>query len=606
MEDDEAMVAGPVTNAEGDEQAGRDLPDLRLWPEFGIPAPRAEQAPGQSQSEASVPGVNPPAADPADPMSAAAPTSPSATPVIPAQPASSASPALPQGPMTSPFAPQGPHRVLNQTQIPGQAWPQGPVPGRTLPYPPRALSAARPVPELAGPSSGGSIPTQPSDPFRGGAAVPQQPAAAPIEAGGVGFTDAAATVPDASAAVPGVGAGVGPGSGPVPGPVCVPAEFGSIAVPTVEPFPAPEGEQAGDGPGTDEPAPDTGTQPTTKAARRSHRASSMRRQTSSAIAVLGWLAVSFLVLHRYLPDVGGVGSLLETWLPWIAVPVVALLVAAGIVHTRRALIATLAAALVWTALYGPQLLPRGSDAPAQLHIFSEDVNGVTSEVTTSGTMALAQHADIVALEDVYSNVSQSSSVNALNNAYKYHVTEYEFGLWSRYPISAEKPITLGTTQDGAVSLDTQSAGMAAATAGTPVIGALEATISMPDGKPLTVYLLHLPQPVLGNQGFAKARDAALTQLVAVLKADTSPRLAVIGDVNVAATDRQFSQLTQGVGLQSAQQAAGSGFGFTWPAEFPIVRLDDVLTRGLQPLRSSVLPAIAGGQSHLPIEVDLDY
>ena len=598
------MVAGPVTNAEGDGQAGRDLPDLRLWPEFGIPGPRAEQAPGQNQPDASVPGVNPPAVDPADPMSAM-PTGSSVTPasqvsptpVIPAQPIPAASPTLPQGPMSPPFSPQSPHQVLNQTQIPGQAWPQGPIPGRTLPHAPRALSAARPVPELAGPSSGGSIPTQPSDPFRGDGTVPQQPAA-PVEAGGVGFTDTAAAAAAASAAAP--------GSVPVSGPVSVPAEFGSIALPTVEPFPSPEGEQAADDPGADEPAPDTDTQPATKSTKRAHRASSMRRQTSSAIAVLGWLAVSFLVLHRYLPDVGGVGSLLETWLPWIAVPVVALLVAAGIVHTRRALIATLAAALVWTALYGPSLLPRGSDAPAQLHIFSEDVNGVTGEVTTSGTMALAQHADIVALEDVYSNVSQSSSVSALNNAYKYHVTEYEFGLWSRYPISAEKPITLGTTQDDAVSLDTQSAGMAAATAGTPVIGALEATISMPDGKPLTVYLLHLPQPVLGNQGFAKARDAALTQLVAVLKADSSPRLAVIGDVNVAATDRQFSQLTRGVGLQSAQQVAGSGFGFTWPAEFPIVRLDDVLTRGLQPLRSSVLPAIAGGQSHLPIEVDLDY
>jgi hypothetical protein len=32
----------------------------------------------------------------------------------------------------------------------------------------------------------------------------------------------------------------------------------------------------------------------------------------------------------------------------------------------------------------------------------------------------------------------------------------------------------------------------------------------------------------------------------------------------------------------------------------------VLTRGLAPLRSVVLPSIAGGQTHLPIQVDLDY
>ena len=393
----------------------------------------------------------------------------------------------------------------------------------------------------------------------------------------------------------------------------------AIPAPIIEAFPTPatvddvsgsgsgSAEETGGGSGTDAGSRIGEADSAAKAKKRhSHRASSMRRQTSTAIAVLGWLAVSFLVLHRYLPDVGGIGSLLETWLPWLAAPIVVLLLAAGLVHTRRALIATLAAALVWTALYGPTLLPRGSSATAQLRIFSEDVNGDTAEVTSSGTMALGQHADIVALEDVYSNVAQSSAVNALNNAYRYHVTEYEFGLWSRYPISAVSPVTLGTTQDDAVSLDAQSAGMAASSSATPVIGALKATIAVPDGAPLTVYLLHLPQPVLGNQGFAKARDAALTQLVTELKADSSARLAVIGDVNVAATDRQFSQLTQGAGLQSAQQAAGSGFGFTWPAEFPIVRLDDVLTRGLKPLRSNVLPAIGGGQAHLPIEVDLDY
>lgn len=331
----------------------------------------------------------------------------------------------------------------------------------------------------------------------------------------------------------------------------------------------------------------------------------MRHQTSTAIAFLACLAVAFLTLHRFVPDVDGLGSLLETWLPWVAVPVVVLLVAAAIVHTRRAVIATLAAALVWTGLYGPALLPRGSSAPAQLRVFSEDVNGKAKEATDSGSMALAQHADVVALEDMYSSVS-ASSVDKLNAAYPNHVTEYEFGLWSRYPITAATPIALGSTvstKDSSIGAD--AADLAASDVNIPVIGALKATLETPHGA-LTVYLVHLPQPVLGDQGFAKARDVAMTQFVAMLNQDKSTRLAVIGDINVAATDRQFSQLTRNDALTSAQQAAGSGFGFTWPAEFPIVRLDDVLTRGLTPLRSVVLPAIARGQTHLPIQVDLDY
>jgi len=517
------MVAGPVTGAEGDETTGRELPDLRLWPEFGIPAPRAEQTPAAPATQ---------------------------SPLIPprprgALPASAAVPALPAAEASSP----------------AQDEPATP-----------AASAGLPAP--AGPAEAGET-TEPAE------------TAGPTET----------SEPTETGASSGVAAVLG-------------------SVPSLDSFPrqTPPGEaeadagDGGSGEGGARPDGDGAAQPPGRSGwrRRSHRRSPMRRQTATAIVFVACLAVSFLVLHRFLPDVGGVGSLLETWLPWLGVPLGVLLVSAAIVHTRRAVIATLAAALVWTALYGPSLLPRGSSAPGQLRVFSEDVNGKAQEATESGTMALAQHADVVALEDMYSSVTASSAVDALNAAYRYRVTGYEFGLWSKYPITNTSPVELGTSGSAEGSpLGTDQADLAASASAVPVIGALKATLTTPHG-PLVVYLVHLPQPVLGDQGFAKARDAALTQFVAMLKQDRSTRIAVIGDINVAATDRQFSQLTKGDGLTSAQQAAGGGFGFTWPAEFPIVRLDDVLTRGLTPLRSVVLPAIAGGQTHLPIQVDLDY
>ena len=376
------------------------------------------------------------------------------------------------------------------------------------------------------------------------------------------------------------------------------AEFAAvpIAAPTLEPA-APESPDLAPAPESEKPRKLRST--------RSHR-SRMRRQTSNGVIVLACVAVIFLVLHRFLPDAGGIGSLLETWLPWVGVPILLLFIIAAIVHTKRAIVVTLAAALVWTALYGPTMPPRGSGAPAQLRIFSEDVNGNAKETTASGAMALAQKADVVALEDMYSTVYESNAVNALNSAYSNHATEYEFGLWSNYPITNAQPIALGTTQVApSLSLGADSAGLAASASGVPIIGALKATLTTPQGA-LVVYLVHLPQPVLGDQGFAKVRDGALTKLVQLLEADHSSRIAVIGDINVAATDRQFGQLTGADGLTSAQQASGSGFGFNWPAEFPVVRLDDVLTRGLKPLRSVVMPAIAHGQTHLPIQVDLDY
>jgi len=38
----------------------------------------------------------------------------------------------------------------------------------------------------------------------------------------------------------------------------------------------------------------------------------------------------------------------------------------------------------------------------------------------------------------------------------------------------------------------------------------------------------------------------------------------------------------------------------------VVRLDDVLTRGLTPVASVVLPAVGPHQAHRPIEADLKF
>lgn len=92
------MVTGPVTGAEGEEQAGRGLPDLRLQPTPGIPAQRTQQPP-QGESSGSLDEVNP-TVDPADP---AVPSSdPARSFPIPANSTPPADPALapqPRNPM---------------------------------------------------------------------------------------------------------------------------------------------------------------------------------------------------------------------------------------------------------------------------------------------------------------------------------------------------------------------------------------------------------------------------------------------------------------------------------------------------------------------------
>ena len=325
---------------------------------------------------------------------------------------------------------------------------------------------------------------------------------------------------------------------------------------------------------------------------------SARRQIGTAVAVLAWVIAAFLIGHRFLPDSVGLASLLETWLPWLAVPTALLLIAAIAARSLRAVFATLVATAVWLGGYGPELFPRGDPIPSNLRVVSEDVNASSVELGGVSQLAPNQHADIVALQHLPPALAASSATQNLNVAYGYHVTQYEFGVWSRYPIADAEAVDLATT----TAASTGNPGLVAAVPHV-VVGALRVTVTTPEGA-LVLYVVHIPQPVLGDQGFAKVRDEAVARLVKTIAADKVPKLAIVGDINVAQTDRRFSDLSSGLGLTSAQAAAGRGFGFTWPAEFPVVRLDDLLLRGGTPVRSVVLPALSGGKSHLPIEIDL--
>jgi vancomycin resistance protein VanJ len=411
---------------------------------------------------------------------------------------------------------------------------------------------------------------------------------------------------EANAQFQGVPAQSGPVSAESAHPAVIPSHgaWPEAATPGAPPpqaaAPADHGSSAGLPP-TPPPAAAPDAAPAPERAEHRHRPwPSARQQIAGGVVVLCVGMAAFLLGHRFLPDVGGLGSLIETALPWFAVPALALLITAALVHSWRALVAAAVVVVIWAGGYGPMLLPRGAALPGNLRVVSEDLNGSPTELAAMGPLAAAQNADLVALQDLYPSMQTHAATAELNGEYRYKSTEYEFGLWSRYPISGSTPVSLGTAAD----TDTDADGGLAADATHVVIGALRVTLQMPGNVQVVVYVLHIPQPVVTDQGFADARDAAIARLVPIIAADHAARIIVVGNVNAAATDREFSQFTSVLGLTSAQAAAGRGFGFDWPAEFPIVRLDDVLTRGVTPVRSVVLPQIQGGQTHRPIEVDL--
>jgi vancomycin resistance protein VanJ len=119
-----------------------------------------------------------------------------------------------------------------------------------------------------------------------------------------------------------------------------------------------------------------------------------------------------------------------------------------------------------------------------------------------------------------------------------------------------------------------------------------------------VYLAHLGSiRVNPRSGFWTAsRDIGVQALGKAIDADPSSRVILLGDLNGTMDDRAFADITSR--MDSAQDEAGDGFGFTWPARFPVVRIDQILVRGLKPESSSVLPA--NGSDHRPVAAGISW
>ncbi|HLH59111.1 MAG TPA: endonuclease/exonuclease/phosphatase family protein, partial [Streptosporangiaceae bacterium] len=99
-----------------------------------------------------------------------------------------------------------------------------------------------------------------------------------------------------------------------------------------------------------------------------------------------------------------------------------------------------------------------------------------------------------------------------------------------------------------------------------------------------------------------SRDIGVRALGKAIAADPGERVVLLGDLNGTTGDRALAPLT--TQLRSAQDVAGNGFGFTWPASFPVVRIDQILVRGVTPDSSWVLPS--NGSDHRPVAARLSW
>ncbi|WUI77191.1 endonuclease/exonuclease/phosphatase family protein [Streptomyces sp. NBC_00400] len=293
------------------------------------------------------------------------------------------------------------------------------------------------------------------------------------------------------------------------------------------------------------------------------------------LAVLAVLVGLLMMLHSQIPNtVGNLGSLLETFLPWLGLCLPLLLVVAVLRRSATALVALVLPVFAWISLFGGQITDKAGNG-GNLTVATHNVNADNPDPASTARDIVASDADVVALEELTGDALPAYR-KGLAKAYPYHTVEGTVGLWSKRPLSETKPvdIKMGWTR------------------------ALRATVTAADGQKFAVYVAHLPSVrVKVAAGFtANQRDGSAAALGEAIAADPEQKVMLLGDLNGTMNDRSLAPVTSQ--MRSAQGAAGDGFGFSWPAAFPMARIDQIMMKGMDPVNAWVMPET--GSDHLPV------
>ncbi len=291
------------------------------------------------------------------------------------------------------------------------------------------------------------------------------------------------------------------------------------------------------------------------------------------IAAFAVLTALLLLAHPLVPNwPGNAGSLLETFLPWTGVPILLLLVAAVLRRSALALVVLLLPTLGWGAFFGGRLFDqRGTGG--DFTVVSHNVNDENPDPAGTARALAASNAQVVALEELKRSEVPKYE-DALAARYPHHTVQGTVGVWSTYPLRDTQPLEI-----------------------MPWTRALRTTVDTPQG-PVAVFVAHLPSVrVRLDAGFtADGRDAAVERLAAYVAADSAKKTVLVGDFNGTTDDRALAPIT--ARLRAAQDEAGDGFGFSWPASLPLARIDQIFVGGVRPVAAWTLPAT--GSDHLPV------
>lgn len=291
-----------------------------------------------------------------------------------------------------------------------------------------------------------------------------------------------------------------------------------------------------------------------------------------------------MAFHRLVPNaVGNLGSLLETFLPWTGLAVPVLAVAALLRRSALALVALVLPASVWLGLFHRAVVPwdrgpaEGTDDTA-ITVVQHNAGDENRDPTGTARAVAAAGPDLVALQELLPAALPAYEA-VLAPDRPHHVAVGTVGLWSKYPLVDSRP------------LDIRPAGV-----GPGWNRGLRTTARTPYGD-VAVYVVHLPSVRVRPSGFDTVRrDESAALLGAALRAEELPRVILLGDLNGTLDDRGLAPVLDR--SDSTGEGATEGFAFSWPASFPLARIDHVLARSATVVGLRTLPAT--GSDHLPV------
>ena len=292
------------------------------------------------------------------------------------------------------------------------------------------------------------------------------------------------------------------------------------------------------------------------------------------VAEQNWMAT----LLTYLPQ----------W-PW-ALPLPFLFVAALYRRNLGGVVCCAsAAAVIVFPLNNFNIAPPRTTAHADVRLMTFNIHGGRQGVDLVAAAIRAAKPDVVCLQEALAEEGSVDPVPALRLALPRCTFARAGGIVvvSRFPVGA---ITVRRYTDGRIWRK-----------------ALDVRLKV-NGRVMRVLAVHFITGRLKLKGsipsiWLDSGETRIAQADDVLTwvRETDLPTIVAGDFNTPARGFAYARLRSG--LRSAFEDAGSGFGWTYPASHPMLRIDHVFTaNGVLALKANVGPA--GASDHRPLICDL--